>query len=173
VVISSEDNAYFERIEAQIGREMSPPSAPGTSRPATTTSPAMQEKMFQEYPSTPEEAFQQSTEGCYLAKQLAIARKQGRITTVAYDESRPVNTFWDLHHGGNDDVAIWFHQRVGLRDHWIKFMEFSGETYGFIWRELQKLGYLWGKHYLPHDADRRFPGAETNPTIATCSKGWG
>lgn len=165
VIITPEDNAYFGRIEAQIGRDIGPRKRAWYVSVRDNDFSGSQEKMFQEYPSTPEEAFQQSTEGCYLADQLALARRQGRITTVPHDPSRPVNTFWDLHHGGNDDVVIWFHQRVGLRDHWIKYLEFSGETYGPIVRQMQTLGYVWGKHYLPHDADRRFPGAETNPTI--------
>jgi hypothetical protein len=62
-------------------------------------------------------------------------------------------------------VSIWFHQRQGLRDHFIRFIEGSGEPYSFYVRQMQALGYVWGKHYLPHDAGRRFPGAETNPTI--------
>lgn len=165
VVITSQDNAYFGRIEAQIGREIGPRKRAWYVSERDNTFSGSQEKMFQEYPSTPEEAFQRSTEGCYLAEVLALARRQGRITTVPHDPGRPVNTFWDLHHGGNDDVAIWFHQRVGLLDYWIKFLEFSGESYSAIVRTLQSLGYVWGKHYLPHDADRRFPGAETNPTI--------
>jgi len=70
-------------------------------------------------------------------------------------------------------VSIWFHQRQGLRDHFIRFIEGSGEPYSFYVREMQNLGYVWGKHYLPHDADRRFPGAETNPTICDMLHGLG
>ena len=165
VVITPLDHAYFGRIEAQIGREIGPRKRAWYVSVCDNDFSGSQEKMFQEYPSTPEEAIQHSSEGCYLAEVLALARRQGRITKVPHDPSRPVNTFWDLHHGGNDDVAIWFHQRVGLLDYWIKYMEFSGESYGNIVRALQSLGYVWGKHYLPHDADRRFPGAEANPTI--------
>jgi hypothetical protein len=61
-------------------------------------------------------------------------------------------------------VSIW-HQRQGLRDHFIRFIEGSGEPYSFYVQQMQALGYVWGKHFLPHDAGRRFPGAETNPTI--------
>jgi hypothetical protein len=82
-----------------------------------------------------------------------------------FDSGRPLNTFWDLHHGGNDAVSIWCHQRVGLRDHFIRFIEGSGEPYSFYVQQMQALGYTWGTHYLPHDADRRFPDAEANPTI--------
>ena len=35
--------------------------------------------MRREYPSTPDEAFEQALEGAYFAHQLAAAAKQGRI----------------------------------------------------------------------------------------------
>lgn len=165
VIVSPVDHAYFNRLEANLGIEINARKRAWYVAKRDSEFSGDQELMWREYPSTPEEAFQQSTEGCYLSAQLALARKQGRITTVPHDPSLPVNTFWDLQHGGNDDVSIWFHQRVGLRDHFIRFIEGSGEQYGYYVREMQALGYVWGKHYLPHDAGRRFPGAEVNPTI--------
>jgi hypothetical protein len=165
VVLTPQDIAYFVRTEAQIGRELTPAKRAWYVAKRNSDFSGDRETMFREYPSTPAEAFEQSTEGCYLADQLALARREGRITTVPHDPGRPVNTFWDLHHGGNDAVAIWFHQRVGLRDHFVRYLEGSGEAYGYYTKYMQELGYTWGTHYLPHDADRRFPGAETNRTI--------
>jgi hypothetical protein len=165
VVLSPQDVAYFGRLEAELGIELSPEKRAWYVAQRNNTFSGDRETMFREYPSTPEEAFEQSTEGCYLADQLALARREGRITTVPVDPGRPVNTFWDLHHGGNDAVAVWFHQRVGLRDHFVRFIEGSGEAYGFYTKQMQAFGWTWGTHYLPHDADRRFPGAETNRTI--------
>ncbi len=165
VVISKTDNAYFYRLEAEIGREITPAQRAWYIGKRDADFSGDRELMMREYPATPEEAFAQSVEGVYLAEQLALARRENRITTVPHDPSLPVNTFWDLHHGGNDAVSIWFHQRVGLRDHFIRFIEGSGESYSFYVKQMQALGYVWGKHFLPHDADRRFPGAETNPTI--------
>jgi hypothetical protein len=52
-------------------------------------------------------------------------------------------------------------------------MEGSGEPYAYYVKEMQKLGYVWGEHFLPHDADRRFPGAEANPTIRDMLEGLG
>lgn len=173
VLMTPKDNAYFGRLEADIGRAIPAKKRAWYVVTRDSTFSGDAEKMRQEYPSNPTEAFEQSTEGCYLADQLTLARQQGRITTVPHDPSRPVNTFWDLHHGGNDSVCIWFHQRIGLRDHWIRFIEGSGEAYGFYTRQMQALPYTWGTHYLPHDADRRFPGAETNPTIRDMLDGLG
>ena len=70
-------------------------------------------KMWQEYPSTPEEAFQVSMEGCWYAEQMATMRKQGRIMRGIPVLAEPINTFWDL--GKGDMTAIWFHQFATLR----------------------------------------------------------
>lgn len=173
VIVTPKDHAYFERLEPEIGVKIGPRKRAWYVVTRDSTFSGDREAMLREYPSTPTEAFEQSTEGCYLADQLALARHQGRITTVPHNPGRPVNTFWDLHHGGNDAVSIWFHQREGLRDHWINFIEGSGEPYGFYVRAMQALGYTWGTHYLPHDGDRRFPGAEANPTIRDMLEGLG
>ncbi len=108
-------------------------------------------KMWQEYPSTPREAFQVSTEGTYYAQQLTKARTEKRITRVPYVEGVPVNTFWDI--GSSDGTAIWLHQRIQFQDRFIGFIENWGEPYAYYIAELQKLRYVWGSHYLPHDAD--------------------
>jgi hypothetical protein len=173
VVITPLDNAYFARLGAELGQEIGQRKRAWYIGKRDSDFSGDRELMMREYPATPEEAFAQSVEGVYLADQLALARREGRITTVPHDPSLPVNTFWDLHHGGNDAVSIWFHQRVGLRDHFIRFVEGSGESYSFYVKQMQALGYVWGKHYLPHDAGRRFPGAETNPTIEDMLHGLG
>jgi hypothetical protein len=96
------------------------------------------------------EPFQVSTEGTYYAIQLACARKEGRICHVPHVVGVPVNTFWDI--GNSDGTAIWFHQRVGFEDRFINFIEGWGESYSYYVRQMQAMGYVWGTHYLPHDA---------------------
>jgi hypothetical protein len=120
----------------------------------------MDERMFQEYPSTPAEAFQQSTAGTYYPQQIALARKQGRFTDVPYIQGIPVNTFWDI--GSGDGTAIWLHQKVGLRHHFIKFIEGWGESYAHFVKELQDTGFVWGRHHLPHDGAHVRQGMESN-----------
>lgn len=111
------------------------------------------EKMWQEYPSTAKEAFQQSTEGTYYAIQLAAARKEKRIGLFPHADGVPVNTYWDI--GGSDGTAIWLHQRIGAENRFIKFIEGWGEPYSFFVGKLQALGYVWGAHFLPHDGDHK------------------
>lgn len=111
------------------------------------------DKMRQEYPSTPEEAFQQSTEGTYYAPQLALARKENRITRVPHINFVPVNTFWDI--GSRDGTGIWFHQRVGLQHNFIRYIEGWGEGYSYFVKQLAETGWIFGTHYLPHDAGHK------------------
>ena len=108
--------------------------------------------MWQEYPSTPDEAFQLSTEGNYYAKDMAALRKRGGICDVLVLDA-PVNTFWDI--GRSDGCAIWFHQELRGEDRFINYLEAHNEDLRYYVAELRKLGYIFGGHYLPHDADHK------------------
>lgn len=110
------------------------------------------EDMKREFPSTPEEAFAAAVEGAYLAEQMAKVRREGRICRVPI-ESVPVDTFWDL--GVNDDMVIWFRQRIGPEHRFIDYYSNSGEGLEHYARVLQERGYVYGRHYLPHDGDAR------------------
>jgi hypothetical protein len=108
--------------------------------------------MKREYPSTPEEAFEQNMEGAYYKKQMAKVRTEKRIRPVPYLPDFPVNTFWDL---GGDATSIWFHQYIGTEHRFLRFFESSGEPPSYYVGMMQKFGYdIWGKHYFPHDADQ-------------------
>lgn len=141
---------YFNTVEAKIGRTLSDRKRAWYVATMRTDFADDQPLMWQEYPSYPEEAFAVSTEGCYYAKQLANARKAGRIRPGIPVEAVPVNTFWDI--GRNDMTAIWMHQQIGPEDRFIGYYENSGEEFSHYVAELQKKGYVWGRHYLPHDA---------------------
>lgn len=162
VIVSAEDHQYFDQLEPKIGQRISNEQRAWYVNMRDSTYSSNPERMWQEYPSTPEEAFQQSTEGCYYTQQLALARKQGRICRVPYNAYYPVNTFWDI--GANDETAIWFHQKVGPANHFIHFYEASGEPFSHFVRYMQELGYVWGRHYLPHDAAHKRQGKDENKT---------
>lgn len=110
------------------------------------------EDMKREYPSTPEEAFEQNMEGAYYKRQMAKVRAEKRIRPVPYLPEFPVNTFWDL---GGDATSIWFHQYIGTEHRFLRFFENSGEPPSYYVGMMQRFGYdIWGKHYMPHDADQ-------------------
>lgn len=149
VVMTEADKAYFHKVEAAIKRSLT------LGRRAwyvSTRDGEMQgksERMWQEYPSTIDEAFQVSTEGVYYAKELADARKSGRVLKIPLLDV-PVSTFWDI--GRRDHTAIWFMQKVGVEVRFIKYHEASGERLGYFVKYLQDTGFIFGHHYLPHDA---------------------
>lgn len=151
VVITDKDNEYFDKVEVDNGCEISIEQRAWWVSTRDSHFSGEEEKMWQEYPSTSKEAFQRSTEGCYYTVQITAARKQGRIGNVPHRPGYPVNTFWDIGHG--DGTAIWLHQRVGQFDNFIKFIEGWGEPYSYFVSELQKTGYIWGTHWLPHDGN--------------------
>jgi hypothetical protein len=162
VIITDRDNEYFDSIEASEDVTIEPEQRAWYVATRNADFPNKPERMWQEYPSSPAEAFQKSTEGTYYVNELALARKQGRITVVPWEQSIPVNTFWDI--GLNDEMAIWFHQRIGAQNRFIRYYENSGETFSHYVHYMQSLGYIWGKHYLPHDGDTKRLGTVQNWT---------
>lgn len=103
-----------------------------------------------EYPSTPDEAFEQAVQGAYLATQMRRVRKQGRITkTCKWNPELAVHTAWDL--GMDDAMTIVFFQVVGREVHVIDYLEHSGEGLEYYAGRLREKGYTYGRHYGPHD----------------------
>lgn len=93
--------------------------------------------------------FDAAITGAYYAKGLADAEFDGRITKVPYDKSVRVCTMWDL--GMADSMTIWFCQIVGRELRFIDYYEASGYGLEHYAEVLDKRGYLYGKHYAPHD----------------------
>lgn len=89
-------------------------------------------------------------EGAIYAAELRAAKEDGRICKVNYDQSKPVNTFWDL--GWSDNTSIWFSQSVGMEYRVIDFYQNSLQSLPHYLKVLQDKPYVYGKHYLPHDA---------------------
>jgi len=88
VPIDPETKHYFESLEPKIGRELTP----GQKAWYAKKLDEQKGDMRREYPSTPDEAFEQSIEGAYYVKQMAWIRKQQRITMVPHDPNYPVHT---------------------------------------------------------------------------------
>ena len=105
--------------------------------------------MMREYPSTADEAWEQSNEGLYYGKQISQARLEKRIAFVPYDETFPVFTAWDL--GYNDSTAIWFFQVLGKEIRLIEYIEGSGESLAHWLGVVKSRAYAYEKHLAPHD----------------------
>lgn len=160
-VISPEEHEYFDQVEQKIRRKLDPEQRAWYIVTRDEDFSGSDEKMWQEYPSFPEEAFQVSREGTYFAKQFLAARKEKRLVDhLPYLPGMPVWTFWDI--GASDGTAIWVLQKVGNEFRLIDFYEAWGEPYSHAAEWLQGRGYVYDRHYLPHDAEHRRQGKEAN-----------
>ncbi len=148
MVLTERDLEYFAYVESYAGREITPAQRAWYMKELAQLGD--DQKMWQEFPSTPDEPFQVVAKGAYYKQQMTFLRKNGRITTVPVLPGVPVHTFWDL--GANDSTAIWFMQILGREFRFIRYYEASGESLTHYAHYLQQTGYVFGTHYLPHDA---------------------
>lgn len=92
----------------------------------------------------------QMLDGAVYANELRAAELEKRITRVPYDRTKPVDTFWDL--GFADSTSIWCVQSFPFEFRFIDYIEGSQKPLEHYQRALQAKGYVFGTHYLPHDA---------------------
>lgn len=106
----------------------------------------------EEFAQEMEVSFDAPNSGAYYARYLDDAERQGRIRAVPWEPRLPVITAWDL--GMLDATAIWFLQLLpGSGEvRALRYIEASGEDLAYYARELAGTGYVFGQHYLPHDA---------------------
>ncbi|MCW7764302.1 terminase [Photorhabdus luminescens] len=109
--------------------------------------------MKREYPSIAFEAFQQSIEGAYYAKQFRYLYGNKRIGILPDNSHLPVHTYWDL--GVGDSTSIWFVREVSNEFHIIDHYSNSGEGLRHYMKILKDKGYKYGTHNAPHDIDNR------------------
>lgn len=92
--------------------------------------------------------------GAYYAKELAIARKEKRIGRVPHDAALLVHDVWDIGKGPN--MAVGMFQRNARALQMIDYLE-GADSDGIpqmvvkLKARGQERGYVWGKHFAPHD----------------------
>ena len=98
--------------------------------------------------------FESAILGAYFGKEMRQLTDDGRITEVKYDPLFPVHTAWDL--GYSDDTAIWFFQVVHGEIRCLDYHSSNGQPVAFyagiIQAREKERGYVYGTHWLPHDA---------------------
>lgn len=108
------------------------------------------EQYEQEY----ECSFDAAIVGAYYGKEVSDLEKSKRIRAVPYDPSLEVYTAWDL--GLDDATAIWFAQCVGNEVRIIDYYEVNNKALSEVAKVLRNdKPYMYGEHYLPHDAEIR------------------
>ena len=173
-VITRADTLYFDALEEKIGQRIDNDQRAWYVNTRDISLLGNVESMWSEHPSLPAEAFQVSLEGAYFKEQIMLLRKKDQIGKCPYDPRYPVNTFWDL--GANDSTAIWFIQEMRGTYHVIGYYENNGEPFEFYVKVLSGYQYVWGTHFLPHDANHRRQQGLKNQTpaemIQECAPGW-
>jgi len=98
--------------------------------------------------------FESAIIGAFYGKEMRQLTDQGRILDIEYDPMFPVHTAWDL--GYSDDTAIWWFQVVHGEIRMLDYHSSNGQPVAFyagiIASREKERGYVYGTHYLPHDA---------------------
>jgi len=98
--------------------------------------------------------FESAILGAYFGKEMRQLTDDGRIREVEYDPMFPVHTAFDL--GYSDDTAIWWFQVVHGEIRCLDYHSSNGQPVAFYAGLLQsrekERGYVYGTHWLPHDA---------------------
>ncbi|MBA3052750.1 MAG: hypothetical protein FP827_06665 [Candidatus Omnitrophica bacterium] len=89
--------------------------------------------------------------GSYYSDVIKTAREDNRICSVPYQAGFPVHTHWDI--GKKDHMAIIFSQKIGKEIHLIDCLSGGGSSINDFVRLLQQKPYIYGAHFMPHDAD--------------------
>jgi len=148
--ISDELNKYFTTIEESLGIKLT-----NTQKWwYASKSKELTSDMKQEYPTTAEEAFEQSVEGTYYRYEY----ENLKVKPCVYDPNLLVHSAMDL--GMNDTFSIGFFQKHP--DDSIKIIgEYMNSGHGLEWyRDVYlaltaKFGWKYGIDYVPHDSKVR------------------
>ncbi len=118
----------------------------------------------QEYPSTPEEAFDTQVEGAIYGRMINAARAQGRLRQEFYaDPDYPLYVSWDL--GMRDETSLWIIQvradAFYVLDCYTNSDQ-ADEHYMAVVRAWEaRHGQSVKMHFLPHDGARQDAGKVT------------
>ena len=156
VDIPKEYQKYFDSLEINLGIKLTKGQKAWYYKKSDmmeTTDDVNNVDMKSEFPSTEEEAFEVTTRGAYYKRQMDKIMEQGRVRIVPYEEGLPVNTYWDLGTSAQkkDATSIVFAQEIGTEIHIIDFYGNNSEGLAHYVKVLQNKGYVYGRHYAPHD----------------------
>lgn len=109
----------------------------------------LKERDYDTYHHVYEGATRSTVEGAIYKAEIQAAEKTGRIRSVPYMGTHPVDTYFDLGYG--DRVSIWAAQRIPFETHIIRYFEGDHQPIGYYLKEMQSWGYVLGTCYLPWD----------------------
>ena len=167
VIHTQETTEYFDDLSHKDGIHLDREQKNWYIKKLST----QKDDMKREYPSTIREAFEQSIQGAYYAKEMASVRNDGRLRKLPYEPSLPVYVFFDL--GRNDYTSMWFMQDYRGQYRFIRYYENSGESIQFYIKKMQEYQYVYDTLYLPHDANVTDLSRADNKSRADIVRGMG
>jgi hypothetical protein len=137
---------YFERLELELGYRI-----PQNRKNFWVMQyRELGDDIYQEYPSTPEEAFAATRNGTYYAKTYREeVLNNGRRIANLYDPAIGVDVVMDL--GMNDDFVLGYWQDYSGQDRLIGEYKNSGEGLEHYVNHINDTGYAINNVYVPHD----------------------
>jgi len=163
ITVSDELTRYFKFLQADHGIDLSPEQKAWYALKRDGAQ-GLGRLMKREHPSYPAEAFEQAVEGAVFGEELEKAKSEGRIRFLPYQENEPVYTFWDL--GVGHPTAIGFVQFIKEEVRIIDYHELTGRGIVYHCKIVKDKPYIYGQHYVPHDARKRSRETEI-PTLDT------
>lgn len=152
-IATPEQEAYFEELELELNIVLRPEQKWWYIMKAEE----LGEDVRQEYPATPEEAFQQSVEGSIYKNEYKLLVTQKRIKSGLMVERHPTIVSYDL--GVNDATVLNFYQVVGGKPRIVYTYAGTGENIQYyveaMHRIRDKYNIAISKVILPHDANVR------------------
>ena len=153
--LTKEDEEYFLELEDELGYRIADEQKWfWVMQKRELDDSGADSDIFQEYPSTPEEAFSAVRSGSYYAKQVRKhLYEKKRIVPNLYDENLPVDVCVDL--GMDDEFIIGFWQYYDKKERLVHEYRNSGEGLEFYVEYINKVarerGYKIGVFTGPHD----------------------
>ena len=122
----------------------------------------------QEFPTTPEEAFEMPIEGAIFGKIISSLRAKGRVNVdFEIDALLPLYVSWDL--GMSDATSLWLIQRIGQTYYAVDHYQASGVAIDHYIAKARQWEATFAPivcHLLPHDAAHR--DKQTGISYADC-----
>jgi len=158
---------YFEQLEQKHGivlTEQQKNWYAGESR-------TIKGEMKQEYPSTAEEAFEQSSESKMWGNALNRMRALGMEKPTRYITNFPAIAWFDI---GHDDFATcWCMQLIDEQWRCFAYFEIQKGDLSWFFEKFQYRGYRFKCIFLPWDSEQKHFGMSESTCLADEARNWG
>lgn len=126
------------------------PASASKLLPDTELRAAREQLSQDQYDQEYECSFDAAILGAFYGLEMRRVDEEGRIKELPFEPESLVYTAWDL--GYRDDTAIWFYQVVRGEIRVMDYYSVSGASIEEICQAVIDKGYIYTRHWLPHDA---------------------